>query len=448
MERASYPHRHGRVLQRHGFRRWLLPCCLLLALGGCDRPAQQVEQALPDAPAIALNNRGVGLMGRYDYAAALRIFQQLARQYPQQTAFRLNLAIAQMNRQLDGDEAAALVHFDALADEHPEEPRVRYCAGLLEFRRGELERAAQHLNAVLAADPHDPYAAYFLAQSLQQRGDNTAALGWYQRALSTDPYLRSAYYALSQLYRQQGESDTAGRYLTLYQQLANNPRAQLVEFKYTRMGPKCEATPVGSAAAPVAQRPDRPLFAGPTAPLSVLHAADDPADAGVPNLTVADIDADGRPDLFLAGRAGQAGAHNTVLLGRDDGTFAAAADHPLAAVPAVNTALWGDFDNDGHTDVYFCRRGRNQLWRHTATGSWEDITGATQTANGTFNTVDGAFFDADHDGDLDLFLVNSDGPDELLNNNLDGSFPAACRRAWPRAAAVRHPPGAAAGCRH
>ncbi len=31
-------------------------------------------------------------------------------------------------------------------------------------------------------------------------------------------------------------------------------------------------------------------------------------------------------------------------------------------------------------------------------------------------------FDADHDGDLDLFLVNADEPNDLLNNNLDGTF--------------------------
>lgn len=412
--------------RRRSVCHWLLSGCLLLSLAGCERSAQQ---ALPDAQAIALNNRGVGLMGRYDYEAALQVFRQLAQQYPQQETFRFNLAVALMNRQLDGDEADALTRFDALVTEHPADLRARYCSGLLEFRRGELERAAQHLQAVLTADPHDAYAAYFLAQSLQQRGDNAAALDGYRRALDADPYLRSAYYALAQLYRQQGNGKEAGRYLGLYQQLANNPRAQLVEFKYTRMGPKCEAAAPGVSATPPAQPPAGTLFAAPGEPLPLLPPADGDRQSGRPNLTVADIDADGRPDLFLAGRAAVAGTHNTVLLGRGDGTFAVAQDHPLAAVPDVNTALWGDFDNDGHTDVYLCRRGPNQLWRHTAAGGWDDVTGTTRTANGTLDTVDGALFDADHDGDLDLFLVNGDGPDELLNNNLDGTFrPLAAER--------------------
>ncbi|MGB5474429.1 MAG: tetratricopeptide repeat protein, partial [Gammaproteobacteria bacterium] len=169
----------------------------MLTLCGCERTGQDAQPVVPDAAAIALNNRGMGLMGRYDYAAALQIFEQLAERYPHQGTFRFNLAVAQMNRQLDGDETKALAHFDALLAEQPADLQARYCAGLLEFRRGELERAAEHLHTVLAADPKDPYAAYFLAQSLQQRGDNSAALDWYRRALDTDPYLRSAYYALA-----------------------------------------------------------------------------------------------------------------------------------------------------------------------------------------------------------------------------------------------------------
>jgi tetratricopeptide (TPR) repeat protein len=401
--------------RRHAACRWLAGC-LTLALVACGQHDADSTAAAPDAAAIALNNRGVGLMGRYDYQGALAVFAQLAQQYPQQRAFRFNAAVALMNRQLDGDEAEALARFDDLLAGQPDDLRARYCAGLLEFRRGELERAANHLESVLAADPHDPYAAYFLAQSLAQRGDGSAALAWYRRVVDSDPYLRSAYYALAQMYRQQGDAAQAARQLERYTRLADNPRAQLVEFKYTRMGPKCEAYAPDSTAPPVETPPDGPLFAAPGNALP-LEAA-----GGAPNLTVADIDADGRSDLFVAGRAATAGAHNAVLLGQADGSFQAATDHPLTAVPGVNTALWGDIDNDGHTDVYLCRRGPNQLWRRAKDGSWQDITAATQTAGGPHDTVDGALFDADHDGDLDLFLVNGDGPDELLNNNLDGTF--------------------------
>ena len=83
--------------------------------------------------------------------------------------------------------------------------------------------------------------------------------------------------------------------------------------------------------------------------------------------------------------------------------------------------LWGDIDNDGRTDVYLCRSGPNQLWKQTADNGWSNITEASQTSGGDVVTIDGACFDADHDGDLDLFLVN-EGPNELLNNNLDGTF--------------------------
>ena len=115
-------------------------------------------------------------------------------------------------------------------------------------------------------------------------------------------------------------------------------------------------------------------------------------------------------------------AGNLVLQGRDDGSFSVETDSPLAMVDSVNAALWGDYDNDGLLDVYLCRNGQNQLWRQTATDQWQDVTESTLTAGADLDTVDGAFFDADHDGDLDLFLVNANGPNELLNNNLDGTF--------------------------
>ena len=109
-----------------------------------------------------------------------------------------------------------------------------------------------------------------------------------------------------------------------------------------------------------------------------------------------------------------------LLMGASGGEFEPA-QAPFTAVADVNAALWGDVDNDGHTDLYLCRDGANQLWRQTAPGEWLESAGAFGVTNGEADTVDGALFDADHDGDLDIFCVNR-GPNDLLSNNGDGSF--------------------------
>ena len=99
-----------------------------------------------------------------------------------------------------------------------------------------------------------------------------------------------------------------------------------------------------------------------------------------------------------------------MLRGREGGGYRVDRAHPLAAVSDVNAVLWGDYDNDGLVDAYLCRRGPNQLWRQAGKDNWQDVTAASGTAGGDLDTVDGAFFDADHDGDLDLYLVNCGWP--------------------------------------
>ncbi len=410
------------------FRHMLYPLGFLF-LVACSGPADDQQNAAgstppasgPDDRAIGLNNRGVGLMGRFEYEPARQAFASLVEQYPEWADVDVNLAIATLNRQEEGDEQAALARVDQVLKKEPDHLRAHYVAGLLRLYLSSPAEALVHFRRVAEADPEDAYAAYYLAQCLAQESQYQEALDWYRRAMALDPYLRSAYYGAFQSLRRLRQANEARAVIADYQKLANNPRARLAEFKYTRMGPKGEALAIASSEPrPSIPHPAGPLFAKPR----VIARADTGEEPGGSrtSLTAADMQGDGALDILVTGVGGA--TPNLLLHGQPDGSYQVDAAHPLAAVPDVNAALWGDFDNDGLTDVYLCRAGTNQLWRQTEPGSWLDVTAATGTGGGERDTVDGVFFDADHDGDLDLFLVNADGPNELLNNNLDGSFRA------------------------
>ncbi|HVS63545.1 MAG TPA: CRTAC1 family protein [Thermoanaerobaculia bacterium] len=65
----------------------------------------------------------------------------------------------------------------------------------------------------------------------------------------------------------------------------------------------------------------------------------------------------------------------------------------------------GDYDGDGRPDLYLTNFGPNQLVRNGADGRWRDVTAVAGTGDPRWS-VAAAFFDADRDGDLDLWVGN------------------------------------------
>ncbi len=360
------------------------------------------------AAVVESNNRGVGLMGSFKYGEAEKAFAETLQLAPEWDDARVNLAIATLNQERD---AEALAILEEVLLEAPDNLRARYLSGVLRFYRGESEQALESFRAVAAADEKDAYAAYFVAQNLAQLERLQEAMQWYEKAIALDPYLRSAYYGAAQTLRRLGRKDASRQMIEAYERFKDNPRARLVEIKYTRMGPKAEALAIDE---PAPQRPAVP--AGPLFLPPVLLGHDAfPADA---RLTTVDLDHDGRQDLFVTG--GNADSSAVVLIGNPQGGFTRAAGHPLQTAHGVNAALWGDFDNDGLTDVFLCGESTSAIWRQTERNQWQQWPNALDDEDTA--CIDGAVFDADHDGDLDIFSVSASGNDELWNNDRDGSF--------------------------
>ncbi len=100
------------------------------------------------------------------------------------------------------------------------------------------------------------------------------------------------------------------------------------------------------------------------------------------------------------------------------------ASHPLSRVRGVRTALWGDIDDDGLLDVALLGNGTTSIWRQSPAGRWRDVTTAMRAPTPDIDAVDGALFDADHDGDLDLWLVNGRGAERVAEQQRRRHVPA------------------------
>ncbi len=134
-----------------------------------------------------------------------------------------------------------------------------------------------------------------------------------------------------------------------------------------------------------------------------------------------DYDNDGHPDLLLARMYKPA----MLFHNNGDGTYTDVSAQAGVTIP-VNTlsAIWGDYDNDGWLDCYFTsgESAPDWLFHNDHNGTFTDVANVAGMAGDAYNAQGAAWADYDNDGYLDLFVGNFGQQPFLYHNNGNGTF--------------------------
>src|SRR5258706_15945975 len=133
-------------------------------------------------------------------------------------------------------------------------------------------------------------------------------------------------------------------------------------------------------------------------------------------VAIGDINNDGLPDIYFAANSK---GHNKLYLNKGNYEFEDITDKAGVA----GTADWctgvtmADVNNDGYLDIYvstvsskYGLKGHNELFINNKNNTFTEKS-AEYGLNTSCFTTQTAFFDYDHDGDLDCYILNqSDHP--------------------------------------
>ncbi len=322
--------------------------------------------------------------------------------------------------------------------------RYWYLRGKAEDVRGKVEHALDAWQRATELDPNQREAHYQLGQSLLRLGRVNRAKPYLERAEAIRVRGVSLIRELDRCLREGRDADTFSKVARLCEESGLEAEARAWYGEVIRLDPtRSEAqsmlahqprprtaltvlrrkaavatipTEQGSVATKPVVRGFRFEDIASRAGLNYAYQCGASAKTTLPDtmgggVGLIDYDADGRLDIYFVNGcplplgSGELPSPNRLFRNLGDGTFEDVTQKAGVGGRGYGMGcVVGDYDNDGHDDLFVTGLGHTVLYRNRGDGTFEDRTLQAGVGSSRWTTAAG-FGDLDGDGDLDLVVV-------------------------------------------
>ncbi len=428
----------------------LMLSCFIAALGINNLRQVSGAQTKPISPEAREElyrqiNIGIAYLEQFKPEEAAKTFKQVTDKDPNFALGQIDLALASFfDAKLPQAEEAARAAIKLM----PNSPHAHYVLGLALKNQNNYDEAIKEFTKVVEIDPKDATTNIQIGQIYSAQQKYEQAIPFYQRSLDNEPYNATAAYNLGTALLRSGKTDEGKKQLAYFSKLrATNYKAELGN-KYGEVGRYAEAV-AGTGAEPDlvnkdapevkfvdvtkemnfnAQFANKPLSSALNRKLTKAEfeaAKPDLVSAFSSSIGLCDYDADDKFDVFVTG-IGKDKKPFAQLFHNDGGKFSdVTAKSKITLNNPASGAVFGDFDNDGKQDMVVFGYNLLTLYKGNGDGSFVDVTAnvGLPVNNNNSWALTAAFVDADHDGDLDLFIGNFADLNQFPANKSEAIFP-------------------------
>ena len=397
-----------------------------------------------------LRNVGKAYYEQGKYPEALQQFRKVVASGHALATDHLDLGLALMQAGQASQLDEALGEMTTARQMDPKLVAADYNLGILFIRELRYPDAEAALKRVTAADPGDPAgwfnmaAVYFAERRLPDSLEAYKKVYEMGFGRGENFYVAALFHMFTILTRLR-QPQEAQKYLKLHEQWRDKvPNISLQNPAL--QGGKYGAILVPTAPVTAAVRGasvKKLAFADITAKLGIkLDGVTMPPSDGYhliaaqlnePSIAVGDYDGDGHPDLYLVVPAGK----NHLLHNNGDGTFTDVTEKAgLAGQGASVSASFADYDNCGHLSLFVTGVNGVTIYHNNGDGTFIDVTekaGLRKPNDGQPGqprelATRALLFDADNDGFLDLVVTvytDLSAPHKEGASSFPGDFPGA-----------------------